>query len=62
VYGGREGNANPNGPANEIGEIYSENFNMLDLMVHPENLIDPVVGGTDGRGLFESVAGFTKAA
>jgi hypothetical protein len=28
----------------------------------PENLIDPLVGGTDGRGLFESVAGFTKVA
>jgi phosphoribosylformylglycinamidine (FGAM) synthase-like amidotransferase family enzyme len=25
-------------------------------MPHPENLIDPLVGGTDGRGLFESLA------
>jgi phosphoribosylformylglycinamidine synthase len=24
-------------------------------MPHPENLIDPLVGGTDGRGLFESL-------
>ena len=31
-------------------------------MPHPENLIDPLVGGTDGRGLFESLAGFTKPA
>jgi phosphoribosylformylglycinamidine synthase len=31
-------------------------------MPHPENLIDPLVGGIDGRGLFEGVAGFTRAA
>jgi hypothetical protein len=31
-------------------------------MPHPENLIDPLVGGTDGRGLFESLAGFAEAA
>jgi phosphoribosylformylglycinamidine synthase len=24
-------------------------------MPHPENLIDDLVGGTDGRGLFESL-------
>jgi phosphoribosylformylglycinamidine synthase len=29
-------------------------------MPHPENLIDPLVGGTDGRGVFESLAGFNK--
>jgi phosphoribosylformylglycinamidine synthase subunit PurQ / glutaminase len=51
------GDANPNGSVNDIAGIYSENFNVLGLMPHPENLIDPLVGGTDGRGLFESVAG-----
>jgi hypothetical protein len=25
------------------------------LMPHPENLIDPLVGGIDGRGLFASL-------
>jgi phosphoribosylformylglycinamidine synthase subunit PurQ / glutaminase len=58
---GREGNANPNGSVNDIAGIYSEGFNVLGLMPHPENLIDPLVGGTDGRGLFESLAGFTIA-
>jgi phosphoribosylformylglycinamidine synthase I len=56
---GREGDANPNGSVNDIAGIYSEGFNVLGLMPHPENLIDPLVGGTDGRGLFESLAGFT---
>jgi phosphoribosylformylglycinamidine (FGAM) synthase-like amidotransferase family enzyme len=59
--GGREGDANPNRSVNNIAGIYSENVNVLGLMPNPENLIDPLVGGTDGRGLFESLAGFTKA-
>jgi len=58
---GREGDANPNGSVNDIAGIYSDRFNVLGLMPHPENLIDPLVGGTDGRGMFESLAGFTKA-
>jgi phosphoribosylformylglycinamidine synthase len=56
------GEANPNGSTNDIAGIYSERFTILGLMPHPENLIDPLVGGTDGRGLFESLAGFGKAA
>ena len=53
--------ANPNGSANDIAGIYSEKFNVLGLMPHPENLIDPLVGGTDGCALFESLA-LRKAA
>lgn len=60
--GDRGGAANPNGSTNDIAGIYSENFRVLGLMPHPENLIDPLVGGTDGRGLFESLAGFNNAA
>lgn len=48
--------SNPNGSANSIAGIYSGRFNVLGLMPHPENLIDPLVGGIDGRGLFESLA------
>jgi phosphoribosylformylglycinamidine synthase subunit PurQ / glutaminase len=58
--GGRHAHANPNGSVNDIAGIYSENFRVLGLMPHPENLIDPLVGGTDGRGLFESVAAFCE--
>jgi phosphoribosylformylglycinamidine synthase I len=56
------GAANPNGSTNDIAGIYSEKFNVLGMMPHPENLIDPLVGGVDGRGLFESIAAFAKAA
>jgi phosphoribosylformylglycinamidine synthase len=54
------GAANPNGSANDIAGLYSERFNVLGLMPHPENLIDPAVGGTDGLPLFESL--FERAA
>jgi phosphoribosylformylglycinamidine synthase len=50
------GDANPNGSRNDIAGIYSAGRNVLGLMPHPENLIDPLVGGTDGRWLFESLA------
>jgi phosphoribosylformylglycinamidine synthase len=50
------GAANPNGSINAIAGIYSPSRTILGMMPHPENLIDPLVGGTDGRGLFESIA------
>jgi phosphoribosylformylglycinamidine synthase len=56
--GARNRGANPNGSVNDIAGIYSENFNVLGLMPHPENLIDSLVGGTDGRGMFESLTDF----
>jgi phosphoribosylformylglycinamidine synthase len=49
--------ANRNGSMNAIAGIYSSEFNVLGMMPHPENLIDDLVGGTDGRGLFASLVG-----
>jgi phosphoribosylformylglycinamidine synthase len=49
------GLANPNGSTHDIAGIYSENRNVLGMMPHPENLIDPLVGGIDGAGLFRSL-------
>ncbi|KPF66896.1 phosphoribosylformylglycinamidine synthase [Bosea sp. AAP35] len=54
--------ANPNGSLNGIAGIYSPGFNVLGLMPHPENLIDSLTGGTDGRGLFDSLMGGKIAA
>ena len=56
------GGANPNGSAHDIAGIYSPNRRVLGMMPHPEDLIDSVVGGTDGRGLFDSLAQFEKLA
>ncbi|MDB5650139.1 MAG: phosphoribosylformylglycinamidine synthase [Hyphomicrobiales bacterium] len=50
------GTANPNGSTRDIAGIYSEKRNVLGMMPHPENLIDPLVGGIDGFGLFKSLA------
>ncbi len=51
----RGGAANPNGSMHDIAGIYSQGLNVLGLMPHAENLVDHVVGGVDGRGLFESL-------
>ena len=48
--------ANPNGSMNEIAGVYNEAFNVLGLMPHPENLVDPLVGGIDGRAMFRALA------
>jgi len=48
--------ANPNGSTNEIAGVYNDAFNVLGLMPHPENLIDPLVGGIDGRAMFRALA------
>lgn len=48
--------ANRNGSLNSIAGIYSEGANVLGMMPHPENFVEGLIGGTDGRGLFESLA------
>ena len=45
-----------NGARRNIAGIYSENLRVLGLMPHPEDLVDPLMGGTDGLPLFESLA------
>jgi len=45
---------NPNGSINDIAGIVSEKGNVLGMMPHPENLIEPDHGGHSGRALFES--------
>ena len=48
--------SNPNGSMNSIAGVFNDRFNVLGLMPHPENLIDPLVGGVDGQALFASLA------
>ncbi len=47
---------NRNGSARAIAGIYSPNLRVLGLMPHPEDLVDPLMGGTDGKPLFDSLA------
>jgi len=46
---------NPNGSARNIAGILNRKRNVLGLMPHPERVCDPLLGGTDGRPLFESL-------
>jgi phosphoribosylformylglycinamidine synthase subunit PurQ / glutaminase len=47
---------NPNGSARDIAGVCNEGRNVVGLMPHPEHAVDPaLIGGTDGRGFFESV-------
>jgi phosphoribosylformylglycinamidine synthase len=48
--------ANRNGSVNNIAGIFSPNLRVLGLMPHPENLVDPLMGGTDGKPLFDGIA------
>ena len=48
--------ANRNGSLNAIAGVYSEARNVLGMMPHPENFVEGLVGGIDGRGLFDSLA------
>lgn len=48
--------ANPNGSLANIAGILNERGNVLGMMPHPERLSDPLLGGTDGRAMFEALA------
>ena len=47
--------ANPNGSVNGIAGIRNRRGNVLGLMPHPERACESILGGEDGRGLFESL-------
>ena len=49
---------NVNGATNAIAGIVSAGGNVLGMMPHPENHVEPEMGCTDGRGLF---AGLVEA-
>ena len=46
--------ANPNGALGNIAGITNETGRVLGMMPHPERLYEAVLGGTDGRRVFES--------
>ena len=54
--------ANPNGSVDNIAGSLNERRNILGMMPHPENLIEPLHGGEDGRALFAAIAGAVETA
>ena len=51
--------ANPNGSLNNIAGIVNERGNVLGMMPHPERCVEGLLGGIDGRVIFESMLGMT---
>lgn len=48
--------ANPNGSMSNIAGVYGgPRKNVFGLMPHPERMSEPILGGADGRKLFESI-------
>jgi phosphoribosylformylglycinamidine synthase len=46
---------NFNGSAHAIAGVFNEARTVLGLMPHPENAVDPLLGGTDGAGFFDGL-------
>jgi phosphoribosylformylglycinamidine synthase I len=53
---------NHNGATNAIAGVLNDRGNVLGLMPHPENHVEPAMGCTDGRGLFAGLADHFKQA
>ncbi len=53
---------NLNGAANAIAGVLNERGNVLGMMPHPENHVEPSLGCTDGRGLFAGLVDHFKRA
>ena len=47
--------ANPNGSVNNIAGIVNKEGNVLGMMPHPERACEELLGGTDGKRIFESL-------
>ncbi len=47
--------ANPNGSRDAIAGVRNDRGNVVGMMPHPEHAVDPDVGPTGGRPLFESL-------
>jgi len=46
---------NPNGSMRDIAGILSSGRNVMGMMPHPERVSDPLMPGTDGLGVFQSM-------
>ena len=46
----------PNGALNGVAGVCSARGNVVGLMPHPERVVEEVLGGVDGRGMFSGLA------
>jgi len=62
VHGNVTGESNPNGSRDNIAGICSPGRNVLGLMPHPERACEDLLGSSDGRDIFRSLAATLAAA
>lgn len=53
--------ANPNGSVDDIAGVINAAGNVAGMMPHPERVVDPRLGGSDGAGFFASLAAWAPA-
>jgi len=46
---------NPNGSVNAIAAVCNSGRNVVGMMPHPERACEPLLGGVDGRMIFDSI-------
>jgi len=54
--------SNPNGSVNAIAGVCNDARNVVGMMPHPERACETLLGGVDGRVVFESVIGFSGSS
>lgn len=54
--------ANPNGSVNAIASVCNEARNVVGMMPHPERACEALLGGEDGRLIFESIVRAARPA
>ena len=46
---------NPNGAARNIAGIFNDKRTILGMMPHPERAAEDLLGGSDGKAIFDSL-------
>ena len=54
--------SNPNGSVNAIAGLCNEARNVVGMMPHPERACEALLGGVDGRAIFDSIVGMFRSA
>jgi len=57
----RYGGSNPNGSLDDIAGVVNREGNVLGLMPHPERASEEILGGEDGRKMFEAMIDYIKS-
>jgi phosphoribosylformylglycinamidine synthase len=54
--------SSPNGSVNAIAALCNESRNVVGMMPHPERACEALLGGVDGRVIFDSIVRAFRSA